>query len=155
MNRNQELKYFKLWRQVCAVKGWKSGDNARRHAVHESVFGYDLSHKEMDNRHVDKIFNAFRLMADDTNLDAALFFEDLDREERKRLIWRIKRLADEPYIKSIAADVFKTSYWEALNVEQLTWMRNTLCSRTAAQKRRAAAGEAHAVEVEEAHATAA
>jgi hypothetical protein len=154
MNDKQGKKYFILWGQLCAARGWNPTDNARRHAVHKAVFGYDLSHLAMDNRHTDRIYQAFRLMADDTNLDAALFFEDPDREERKRLIWRIKSLAPEAYVKRIAADVFKSIYWEDLNVTQLTWLRNTLNNRVAAQKRRAAAEQTHSL-VDEIHAAAA
>jgi hypothetical protein len=139
MTKKQEYKYFTLWRQACEKQGWSSSDNEKRHEIHVQAMGFDMSHKFMENREVDRIFTAIRLLIDDTNLDAAIAAVDPDREERKRLVWRIKKLASEGYYRSICVDRFRTTQWDDLNVSQLTQLRNTLANRMAAKKRQAAA----------------
>jgi hypothetical protein len=149
MTRRQEYAYFTLWRQACLAQGWDPNDSAKRHEVHQQVFGYDLSHKAMDNQHTDHIFRALRFLADDTDLEAVLFFQDPDKEERKRLVWSLQHMAAELYIKAIAADRFGTIYWQDLDVRQLTWLRNTVHNRMRAKHgREATAAAAQAPEPE-------
>ena len=139
MTKKQEYRYFVLWRIACEKQGWASSDTAKRHEVHVQALGYDTTHKFMNNSEVDRIFTALRLLGDDTDLDAAIAAVDPDREERKRLVWRIKRLANEGYYRSICVDRFGTTQLDDLNVVQLTQLRNTLANRLTAKKRQAAA----------------
>ena len=139
MTKKQEYTYFHLWRQACQAKGWKTTDNAKRHQIHVNVLGYDTGHAGMDNAEIDLIFPAFRLLANDTDIDAAVAFFNPENGEKKRLLWKIKHLAAEPYIQSIALDRFDTRQWEELSMQQLTMLRNTLQNRMHSKHRRAAA----------------
>lgn len=136
MTRKQQFRYWALWSKACEVKGWNKQDDSWRHAVHQKALGYDTSHQHMDNREVDRVFKTLELLADPDNLDAVLFFENPEREEKKRLLWRIERTAPKPYIESISADKFGTIYYADLETAQLEHLRNTLTNRMRAKRKK-------------------
>lgn len=139
MTKPQEFRYFTLWRSACNAQGWSPSDNAKRHEIHVKTLGYDTSHKFMNNREVDRIFVELTLLADDTNLNAAIACVNPDIQERKRLIWRIKSLAKEGYYRSICVDSYKTTQLEDLSITQLTQLRNTISNRMRKKRHKNAA----------------
>ena len=142
MTAKQNSFYWRLWGNACQANHWSSQDGALRHDAHARALGYDKSHTAFTNEEFDRIIRFFQLLQDPDNLNAVLFFQNPGREEKKRLIWSIQHLADEPYIKAIAADRFGTIYWQDLDVPQLTWLRNTVHNRMRVKRRREATGAA-------------
>jgi hypothetical protein len=141
MTPKQQYRYWFLWGKACEARGWEKGNEGLRHAMHIQALGCNMSHKDMDNREVDRVFKTLELLADPDNLDAVLFFENPDREEKKRLLWRIDRTASKRYIQSISADKFGTIHYEDLDRTQLEQLRNTLTNRMRAHKKQEAAAE--------------
>ena len=148
MTTKQEAKYWALWKKVCAAQGWKTSDSEKRHEAHVKILGFDISHKHMENKQVDRIFNGFKLLINPDDLNAVLFFGDPAKEEKKRLLWRIGQLAPPAYVKTVSDGKFGTIHYEDLNAIQLEQLRNTLANRMGAKRRRdALAGETEAAEV--------
>jgi hypothetical protein len=67
-----EGKYWRLWRDVCGVRGWKSGDSSIRHAMHRAALGEYKSHLLFTHADWDRVFPQLQLLLDPDNLDAAL-----------------------------------------------------------------------------------
>ncbi len=95
MNDNQRSHYFgKLWPAVCIAHGWYSlGSTEReckRRAVTLKATGKD-STKDLTEWEITKLFNYLKLLADDTNINAAMPVANLeiarDSDERRRLIF--------------------------------------------------------------------
>lgn len=135
MTPKQQYRYWALWSKACAARGWEKQDDALRHEMHLRALGYDTSHQHMDNREVDRVFRTLELLADPDNLDAVMFFENPEREEKKRLLWRIERTAPKAYIESISADRFGTIYYADLDTTHLEQLRNTLTNRMRAKQK--------------------
>lgn len=135
MTARQNAFYWQLWQKACAVNGWDRSDEEMRHSIHVSALDYDKSHLDFDNREFDRIINALKLCINPDDLTAVMFFGDELQGEKKRLLWRIRHTAPEPYIKAISSDVFGTIYFEDLDVSQLEKLRNTLANRARAWKR--------------------
>jgi len=137
MTPKQTAKYWRMWGRLRTAlvnlgEFSKADADAERHAIHREALGCEKSSKDLTNRDLDKIFDAF---------DRVLVILDgphqIDREARQpaaRLIWAIDQLGlDEPYIQAIARDEFQTPDWRSLSEPQLTRFRYTL---TRAARRR-------------------
>lgn len=141
MTRKQEHLYFVLWRKACEANNWPSNDDARRHGVHVQALGFDVSHRHFTDQQFDRIIHLLKLLANPDNLDSVLFFQDPERGERNRLLWRIERTAPKRYIESISADKFGTVYYRDLTATQLEQLRNTLTNRMRTKRKKALAAE--------------
>jgi hypothetical protein len=96
----QEMLYFALWRDACAVTGWKVSERAARMAFHKEVLGEEISSKQFTNAHYDRIFARLKLIirpGDGQIRREVDRYESgdptLDMGERRRQLTAIQRLA--------------------------------------------------------------
>ena len=136
MTPAQNKLYFREWgrvRSVCKQQGFPIPD---RHDLHVKALGLDRSHLDFTNEDLDQVLAEFRAISQPDNLAAQLRQQD---QPRRRLLYSIMRLADEPYWRAIARDKFGTPDETRLDLVQLTQLRNTLTARARSRQRRAAA----------------
>ncbi len=65
-------KYFLMWKKACEAHGWKSSDDSKRHAFHLSTFGKNISSKDFEVNHWDRVFVALKVLIDDLDLAAQI-----------------------------------------------------------------------------------
>ena len=143
MTPQQTAKYWRMWGRVRTAlttlgEFSKSDADAERHAIHLDALGCQKSSKDLTNRDLDKIFDAF---------DRVLVIFDgphqIDREARQpaaRLIWAIDQLGlEEPYLQAISRDEYGTADWRSLTEPQLTRFRYTT-TRAARRRSKKSAG---------------
>jgi len=136
MTPAQNKLYFREWgrvRSVCKQQGFPIPD---RHDLHVKALGLDRSHLDFTNEDLDQVLAEFRAISQPDNLAAQLRQQD---QPRRRLLYSIMHLADEPYWRAIARDKFGTPDETRLDLVQLTQLRNTLTARARSRQRRAAA----------------
>ena len=136
MTPAQNKLYFREWgrvRSVCKQQGFPIPD---RHDLHVKALGLDRSHLDFTNEALAQVLAEFRAISQPDNLAAQLRQQD---QPRRRLLYSIMRLADEPYWRAIARDKFGTPDETRLDLVQLTQLRNTLTARARSRQRRAAA----------------
>ena len=113
----------------CAVDA-----NVLRRACHAIASGRNVGHSDLDQRSIDKIFNLFRLLVDDTNVQARVELDQEEIGERRRLVWRIKRSAPHAYLDAICrsrfAPTYVAPYWEDLPIACLRDLARTMSERT-------------------------
>ena len=138
MTPKQNSLYWREWGAVaryCKASGLAAPD---RHALHASALGADKSHLAFTNEDFDLVLAEFRSHSRPADLVAQL--QQLN-QPRIRLKYAIRALAPAAeYWSRIARDRFGTDDLDALTVEQLTQLRNTLADRRRAARRRQAAG---------------
>jgi hypothetical protein len=136
MTALQNSLYFREWgraRAACKQQGFPVPD---RHSLHVKAIGQDKSHLDFTNDDFDQVLAEFRALSQPDNLAAQLRQQDMPR---RRLLYTIRRLADEPYWRAIARDKFGTDDETRLNLAQLTQLRITLAARSRSRTRRQAA----------------
>ena len=136
MTTSQNNLYFREWgrvRAVCKQQGFPVPD---RHSIHVKALGQDKSHLDFTNDDFDRVLAEFRALSQPDNLAAQLRQQDMPR---RRLLYSIRRLADEPYWRAIAQDKFGTADETRLDLAQLTQLRITLAARARSRSRRQAA----------------
>ena len=136
MTALQNSLYFREWgrvRATCKQQGFPVPD---RHSLHIKALGQDKSHLDFTNEDFDRVLAEFRALSQPDSLAAQLRQQDMPR---RRLLYSIRRLADEPYWRAIARDKFGTDDESRLQLEQLTQLRITLAARSRARNRRQAA----------------
>src|ERR1035437_5480131 len=90
----QNSLYFREWgrvRAACKQQGFPIPD---RHSLHVKALGQDKSHLNFSNEDFDQVLAEFRAISQPDNLAAQLRQQDMPR---RRLLYSIRRLADEPY----------------------------------------------------------
>ena len=136
MTALQNSLYFREWgrvRAACKEQGFPVPD---RHSLHVKALGQDKSHLDFSNEDFDLVLAEFRALSQPDNLAAQLRQQDMPR---RRLLYSIRRLAAEPYWRSIAQDKFGTADETRLDLAQLTQLRNTLAARSRSRRQAAAA----------------
>ena len=136
MTSAQNALYFREWgrvRAACKQEGFPIPD---RHDLHVKALGLDKSHLDFTNEDLDQVLAEFRTISQPDNLAAQLRQQDMPR---RRLLYSIRRLAPEPYWRSIAQDKFGTADETRLDLEQLRQLLITLAARARSRQRRAAA----------------
>ena len=136
MTTLQNRLYFLEWSRVraaCKQQGFPIPD---RHSLHVKALGFDKSHLDFTNEDLDQVLAEFRAISQPDNLAAQLRQQD---QPRRRLLYSIRRLAAEPYWRSIAQDKFGTADETRLDLEQLRQLLITLTVRARSRQRRAAA----------------
>ena len=129
MTQKQNYLY---WREWAAVRRVDAG--ADRHALHASALGEDKSHKDFSNAEFDKVLQEFRAISQPANLAAQL---RQINQPKTRLIFKIRQLADEPYIQALLESPrFKASTLEELDEKTLTDFRNTCAARRSSRNRK-------------------
>ena|ERR1035437_4781950 len=106
------------------------------HGLHVKALGPDKSHVDFTNEDLDQVLAEFRAISQPDNLAAQL---RPHRQPRLRLLYSIRRLAPEPYWRSIAQDKFGTADETRLDLVQLRQLLITLAARARSRQRRAAA----------------
>src|ERR1017187_9106865 len=132
----QNSLYFREWgrvRSACKQQGFPIPD---RHDLHVKALGLDKSHLDFTNDDFDRVLAEFRAISQPDNLAAQLRQQDMPR---RRLLYSIRRLADEPYWRAIARDKFGTADETRLALAQLTQLRITLAARSRSRTHRQAA----------------
>ncbi len=134
---SQHSAYFRLLTQVYAARGLESPSDREtmRKLIHQRAFGSTISAKLIDHL---AGFDAFKAacLAELRPADLAAQLRQVD-QPLIRLRHAIRALADAPYIAAISRDKFGTAAWETdLAEPQLVDLRNTLCARSAARRRR-------------------
>ncbi len=132
----QNSLYFREWgkvRAACKQQGLPVPD---RHELHVKALGLDKSSKDFTNEDLDRVLAEFRALSQPDNLAAQLRQQD---QPRSRLLYSIRRLADEPYWRTIARDKFGTADETRLDLDQLRQLRITLAARARSRQRREAA----------------
>lgn len=145
MTPKQESLYWRLWSQACQAQAWctslglTSNDiNELRHQQHTEALGLDKSHKDFTNRDFDRVKARFELLINPDNLAASIALDHPEHGERKRLIYKITRMAPEPYRRKIMENKFHTTDLDHLDLNELTQLRNTLAARATNFRRDAA-----------------
>lgn len=136
MTALQNSLYFREWgrvRAACRQQGFPVPD---RHSFHVKALGQDKSHLDFSNPDLDRVLAEFRAISQPNNLAAQLRQQEMPR---RRLLYSIRRLADEPYWRAIARDKFGTDDETRLDLVQLTQLRITLAARARSRSRRQAA----------------
>src|ERR1035438_10400804 len=101
----QNSLYFREWgrvRTACKQQGFPIPD---RHSLHIKAIGLDKSHLDFTNVDFDLVLAEFRALSQPDNLAAQLRQQDMPR---RRLLYSIRRLANEPYWRAIAPDKFRS-----------------------------------------------
>ena len=136
MTALQNSLYFREWgrvRTACRKQGFPVPD---RHFLHVKALGQDKSHLDFTNGDFDLVLAEFRAISQPDSLAAQLHQQDMPR---RRLLYSIRRLAEEPYWRAIAQDKFGTADDTRLVLTQLTQLRNTLAARSRSRSKRQAA----------------
>jgi hypothetical protein len=133
----------KYWREWAAVRRLlvdlgefsKAEADQERHEIHIRALGSDKSSKDLTNRDLDRIFDAFDsysvlLSGPSTTLSRT------STQPQRRLIYSIERLGlGDSYIARITLDgEAKTADWRSLSAAQLLRLSYTLASRLRAKK---------------------
>lgn len=112
-------RYWREWRAVCAVQGWKQSDNARRYAVHK-VAGCPQSMKDFGNRDFD------RYLAETAALRNQVDIRDREREHVEIAIERmaaaigeIEQKRPDDYIGGIVRDMNDRESWQDLPLDPI------------------------------------
>lgn len=138
MTSKQNSRYWREWGQIRKLlvemgDFSKEDADAERMQIHERALGTAKSSKDLTNRDLDKIFDAF---ASYLVLLKGPSATPAENQPCKRLIWAIEQLGlDEPYIQAIALDQFKRVDWRNLDEAQLTCFRFTCTARASALKK--------------------
>jgi hypothetical protein len=138
MTTKQNSLYWREWGAVvryCKANGLPAPD---RHALHAAALGADRSHLAFTNEDFDRVLAEFRSHSRPADLVAQM--RQLS-QPRIRLKYAVNALAPSPeYWVRIACDKFGTDDLDALSIEQLTQLRNTVANRRRAHYRRERAG---------------
>jgi hypothetical protein len=134
MSPKQNSLYWREWGAVvrfCKANGLPEPD---RHSLHAAALGTEKSHLAFTNEDFDRVLGAFRSYSRPADLAGQL--RQLN-QPRIRLKYAVNALAPAAeYWAKIARDRFGTDDLDALTIEQLTQLRNTLAARGRAHRRR-------------------
>lgn len=138
MTAKQNSLYWREWGAVvryCKANGLPAPD---RHSLHAAALGAEKSHLAFTNDDFDQVLGGFRSYSRPADLAGQL--RQLN-QPRLRLKYAVNALAPAAeYWAKIARDKFGTDDLDALSIEQLTQLRNTLADRRRARQRRERAG---------------
>jgi hypothetical protein len=139
MTTKQNSLYWREWGALVRYCKRHNLPAPDRHSMHMAALGADRSHLAFTNQDFDRVLAEFRAHSRPEDLDAQL--RQID-QPRIRLKYAVKALAPAAaYWSKIARDKFGTDDLDALSIEQLTQLRNTLADRRRAQHRRERAGD--------------
>lgn len=104
--------------------------NHMRHAIHQVVLGYDKSHRDLNNRELDMVLAAMRVLADPVDLRAAMTLqqEAMDHTTRRRLWW-IRHRVRPAYRERVMRDFFGHTDLGRLNPRDIATLHAILKQR--------------------------
>lgn len=127
MTSSQRARFFgEWWPDACASQGWNPEDREKRLDFFEDVLGVRKSFTLFTERDLDLVKARCLLLAD--NLKGAMEDGKPEIGERRRLVHVIETFPA-PYWRKIARSRFGSDDLDALDVSQLTQLRNTLNAR--------------------------
>lgn len=138
ITKKQDRWYWLEWAKVR-----RADPTVARHQLHISALGKDKSHKEFTQEEFDQVIAEFLSISEPENLDAQI---RLLKQPKTRLIFRIRRMAPEAYVKELLMDRWKTDDLNELDVSDLHQLRNTLKSRSNALRRLPAQPSGHEID---------
>lgn len=106
-----------------------------RHACHCTALGSDKSHKDLKNPEWDRLYNLFRLLQDELDIDARINLENPTNAERGRLIWSLENHFNRAYVAKVCQNKFGTSDHYSLEIGPLRDLHRTVRSRPNARVR--------------------
>lgn len=127
--KRQMFLYWRLWRDACAAQGWDAIPAARRddlrHECHRKALGYDRSSKDFTNQEFDRIKYWFRLLIDEDDIEAVIFWQDPHAKTVDRMEHAISDFP-EALVCHICRSKFNTSNWRDLAPDQVYQLIVTL-----------------------------
>lgn len=131
MTKNQQRRYWALWgkaRTRLIGAGFSSKEAAEhRDEITIETLGRRISSKKLNNDQLTQMFAAFEAIGNPGDLNAQLKYQ---QEPRDRRIYAIENTGlDDAYIASISQDMFNTSDWRNLPIDQLDNLRITAHNR--------------------------
>ena len=141
MSPKQDKWYWREWGKVSRFCRTHNLPQPDRHALHVQALGADKSHTKFDDDDFDDVLSVFLAISEPANFDAQL---RLTKMRRTRRVYAVRKLADEPYIRAITGGEdgtkgkFHTWDWEALSLDNLRDLRNTLCARKPTRRKESA-----------------
>jgi hypothetical protein len=128
-------KVWRFARQLAATSCRGVTLDDLRHGAHIVALGHDKSSETMTNAELDKVMVVFRLLIDETDLDASMEFSNPEAGERRRQKYFIEHAAPEAYIDAVCkgkfAKVYQSPFWEDLPLWALRDLSRTLANRRA------------------------
>lgn len=100
-----------------------------RHGVHIAALGRDRSHRDLRNAEVDRVVDAFTILAAQDDLYAMERWLNPSMAERMRQTWWIEHRCVEGYARSVCRDKFGTDDWRSLPARQFRELFMTLRNR--------------------------
>jgi hypothetical protein len=132
MTPKQNALYWREWGAVVRQCKASNLPVPERHDLHLEALGAHKSHLAFSNEDFDQVLAQFRTYSRPADLGAQL---RQTRQPRIRLAYAVNALASAAYWAAIARDRFGTDDLEALSLEQLTQLRNTLKARRDARRK--------------------
>jgi len=135
MTTAQRNKLFgTYWPDICDAYGWDAGDRELRLDRIGEWLGREItSCSEVDRlRDFDELKAQWLAAIDPANVRAQV---NQGEQPRKRLIWKITRMAPPNYTAAICRGKFGTEDLEDLSEAQLIMLRNTLAARSNSLRR--------------------
>jgi hypothetical protein len=149
MTPKQTKLYWLKWGQVCESHGWTALNtdlDARRKSCHVLALGTPKSSKDFSNADLDRVLNVFSSLIDSDDLATQIDRQayetgDDDPGERKRILHKIASLGlEQPYITKVTRNMYHTSRFTDLTLDQLLNLRNTLANRARVRDQHQKAG---------------
>jgi hypothetical protein len=133
ISTKQDHWYWREWGKVVRYCRAHHQAEPDRHAIHRGVCGEDRSHKDFDQEDFELVIADFLALSEPANLLSQLRLRD---GARKRLLYRVQRLAPPNYTAKIAEGRFRTTDLSSLDHTSLLQLRNTLAARSNSLRRR-------------------
>lgn len=152
LTKKQNWFYWRLWAAAARGKDWSGPQaNMERHAAHVRALGRDKSHSMFTNAEFDKVKAEFELLADPTNLQAAIESADATIGERRRLVAGIEARVDESYLRPILESEHQYAGhgpWRDLPIGLLRNLHKTVVERARGRDEREGAADLDAESME-------
>lgn len=91
-----------------------------RHACHVIAAGRDKSANDLTNAEVDRVVAIFKLLTEPDDIDAVMAIQHPENDERRRLIFNLKKSAPEALLLAVARNLktwegeWEAPFWEDL-----------------------------------------
>jgi hypothetical protein len=104
-----------------------------RHAIHQIVLGRDCSSRDLQNRELDLVLAAFRLLANPTDLGAIMTLgHDAANHTTRRRRWWLTHCVRPAYLRRVMADFFGHTDLDRLDDGDIATLHAIIKRRVAA-----------------------
>ena len=130
--------YARVWQHadtlsVRAARGVRPDD--LRHGVHVAALGRDMSSSGFDNRQLDRVLVALRLLANADDVGAMLSWLHPEQGVRSRRVWWLRNRCHPAYVARVARDMYGVADWSGLDDHQIGVLYGRLKHRPGAVRR--------------------